>query len=76
MLQPQGCHLLRGHGQLSNALPLELALLVGFLQGTDPFLVILLGPGRWLLSGTRPAPCGVQADGASTRPLSAELRPP
>lgn len=46
MLQPQGRHLLLGLGQLLRALPLEFSLLVGLLQGPDPFLVVLLEPGR------------------------------
>lgn len=50
----QGCHFLLGLGQLLYVMPLEFPLLVGFLQGTDPLLIIFLGPGRWYGSGTGP----------------------
>lgn len=63
MLLPQGRHLLLGLGQLPQALPFEFPLLVGFLQGTDPFLVIFLGRGsqgrlgRLVLSSLGPSAC-------------------
>lgn len=43
VLQLQSGHLLLGLGQLSQALPFQFALFVGFFQGSNPFLVILLG---------------------------------